>query len=249
MNRVPQAFRIQIGSAEDIVTAEKPAWWTLAHTLWTVSGMVLVMLMVLVWVYVLAQRVRKQTEVIRRRLEREAALEARYRELVENANDIIFTCDLNGRFTSLNRAGELISGYSRAEASHLRSFDLLPLEGREINEERIKFELVGERLGAREIEIISKSGEQKVLEVVTQLISQGGRPAGIRGIARDVTARKRAELELLNAKEAAEAANRTKSEFLANMSHEIRTPMNGILGMTELLLQTELAQSSRSTSA
>lgn len=119
--------------------------------------------------------------------------EARSRELFENANDIIYTHDLAGNFTSLNRAGERITGYSREEAALMNVSDVIAPEYLGLAREMISHKATAKPSTVYEIDIISKEGRRVRLEVSTRLIYRDGKAIGVQGIARDLTERKHSE--------------------------------------------------------
>ncbi|MCS6858937.1 MAG: PAS domain S-box protein [Abditibacteriales bacterium] len=119
--------------------------------------------------------------------------ESRYRELIENANDIIYTHDLEGNFTSINGAAERITGYNRAEIVKLNIAQVLAPEYIETARRMIARKLMDNAPTVYEVEIVTKDGRRVPLEVSTRLVSQNGKAVGVQGVARDISARKQAE--------------------------------------------------------
>jgi PAS domain S-box-containing protein len=157
--------------------------------------------------------------------------------------DLIFVKDRSSRYVIVNRAtAEYLGASSPQQITGKGEHDFFETEAadRTVAEDQRIFS-TGESLVDIEQLERNSSGEQFWISTTkVPMRNSTGEIVGLVGVSRDITERKRAQMELLQAKEAAETANRVKSEFLANMSHEIRTPMNGVLGMTELLLDTTL---------
>lgn len=122
--------------------------------------------------------------------------EKRYRELFENANDLIYTHDLSGNFTSLNKTGERITGYTRDEALHMNIGQVVVPSQLEKARQMIARKTEADVATIYELDINAKDGRIVSLEVSTRLILHDGQPIGVQGIARDVTERKRVEADL-----------------------------------------------------
>jgi len=127
--------------------------------------------------------------------------EAGLRDLFENANDLIYTTDLEGNFTSLNKIGELITGYTQEEARRMNFKEVIAPEYLKVVCELLSRKLNGEIPTSYQIEIVKKDGSRVALEISSRLIFGAGEKVGFQGIARDISMRRHLEKELRKSEE------------------------------------------------
>jgi PAS domain S-box-containing protein len=195
-----------------------------------------------------SRRSRHETASNAKRAKGQLDVDALMAAIVESSDDAIISKDLNGVITSWNDGAERLFGYAAAEVIG-KSVTILIPSGR-ADEEPYILERVrrGEKIDHYETVRRRKDGsEVEISLTVSPVRDMSGKVIGASKIARDITGRKRAEIEreeLLRreteARAEAEKANRLKDEFLATVSHELRSPLNAILGWVNMLREKQL---------
>jgi two-component system, sensor histidine kinase and response regulator len=159
--------------------------------------------------------------------------------VVDTAGSLVMVLDPHGRIERFNRACERLTGRTEQELRGRRPTELVAERGRDSVERTFADATAADFPIAFDIEWIAADGGHRLIAWWnTCLLDRGGAITHIVAAGTDITERRQALEQAID-------ASRAKSEFLANMSHEIRTPLNGVIGMLELLSDTELTDEQR----
>jgi PAS domain S-box-containing protein len=186
---------------------------------------------------------------IKQRDQAEKALresEQRVKHFVQHAGDIIYRTDRGGRFAYINPTVERLMGYRAEELLGHHFLEPVSPSWRDQVAQFYRRQFDERTPNTHHVfPVRRKDGSEMWVGQNVQLILKGEEMLGAQAVARDITERVQLEEELARARDVALESAQMKSEFLANMSHEIRTPMNGIIGMANLLSDTELDRDQR----
>ena len=188
-----------------------------------------------------AARSRAEIETLADRMWEMQESEERFRGLIDALGDLVVHRDRDGHIV-----------YANSVFASLVEIDPRNLAGKTLSELGIDVGVVPdaafsdhECLSSTDVAIRTQNGPRWFSWIELSVRDKDTGAVSHRAIARDITARKRAESSLITARERAEYASQAKSRFLATVSHEIRTPMNGIMGMAKLLADTDLSPEQR----
>lgn len=175
---------------------------------------------------------RRAEEVVR-------ASEQRFRDLVENANDIIFTCDMFGNITSLNRAGERVTGYTADEALKMNIAQAVSPDDIAKVRHMLSRKRVDDVATVYDLELITKSGGRAAVEVSSRAITKNGEAVGVQGIARDITERKRMEDDLRSSQAQLQQSQRLEAvgQLAGGVAHDFNNLLTAIIGYSDFALR------------
>lgn len=174
---------------------------------------------------------RKAKAIYQASQERLRVSEERYRDLFENARDLIVTLDLDGRFTSVNNAVLEVSGYSREELLTKTIFDVASPNSLELMRSAFTDVASGQETRGSELELKCKDGRALWIEVRSRQLQEDGTITGIQSIGRDISWRKRLEEQLLHSQKM-EAVGR----LAGGVAHDFNNILGVILGYSDLVL-------------
>ncbi len=161
----------------------------------------------------------------------------RYQDVFNKSKDAIYICTLDGRLLDFNEATTVLFGFNHDELKALEDIHTL-YEPSDAIESFLKLVKSKEAVKDYELEVVCKNGKRRYC-IITATILEAEDFVGYNAIIRDITESKQAE-EMRKARDLARQSSKMKEQFIASISHEMRTPMNAILGMSNLLIQTDL---------